>query len=137
MFQNVTTEIIALIAACKFLVLSSWRASFRVEGSLANVGPGDPNSNWAWFEKQKKAHVRLRIRFSSGHPDNVDGLRDDYATFVQASWKKLGPSTSQWNLTILLSIFFPAAQPCFHFHLTHHLENLLHRLPIFISNSLL
>jgi beta-glucosidase/6-phospho-beta-glucosidase/beta-galactosidase len=54
---------------------------------------GDPNSNWAWFEKQKAAFVNLKVNFSSGNlpefEENID-LSDGHK--LEANWRRLGPS---------------------------------------------
>ena len=39
---------------------------------------GDPNTNWAWFEQQKKAKANLRFRLSLGSPDDKDGLDENH-----------------------------------------------------------
>lgn len=39
---------------------------------------GDPNTNWAWFEQQKKAKANFRFRISGGAADDNDGLAQNF-----------------------------------------------------------
>lgn len=52
---------------------------------------GDPNSNWAWYEKQKMVAADLKLSLSTGdtsglNPSNHTG------TTVHSSWKNVGKS---------------------------------------------
>lgn len=44
---------------------------------------GDPNTNWAWFENQKKVETNLRLRFSLGSADDMDGLNENHGAFSE------------------------------------------------------
>lgn len=47
---------------------------------------GDPNSNWAWFENQKKVAANVRLRFSLGSADDTDGLEESSSGFTESRW---------------------------------------------------
>lgn len=57
------------------------------------VCTGDPNSNWAWFEKQKAAFINLNLRASAGDLPNFDDTEDvaDNGR-IETNFRKLGPS---------------------------------------------
>ena len=50
---------------------------------IASRTAGDPNSNWAWFENQKKVSANVRVRFGLGAVDDLDGLNEDHDGFVE------------------------------------------------------
>ena len=51
---------------------------------------GDPNTNWAWFEQQKKAKANLRFRLSLGSPDDKDGLDENHGGALSFAFLPLG-----------------------------------------------
>lgn len=54
---------------------------------------GDPNSNWAWFEKQKAAYLNLSFKASAGDLpefDDTEDAADDGR--LEINFRKLGPS---------------------------------------------
>lgn len=55
-------------------------------GMAINVyqNSGDPNTNWSWFEQQKKAKANLRFRLSLGSPDDKDGLDEHHGGALSA-----------------------------------------------------
>jgi len=58
-----------------------------------NVCAGDPNSNWAWFEKQKAAFVNLKVNFSAGDLPEFEENNDlSSGHKLEVNWRKLGPS---------------------------------------------
>lgn len=51
---------------------------------LCTTSPaGDPNTNWAWFENQKKIEANLRLRFSFGAADDLDGLNEHHGAYSE------------------------------------------------------
>ena len=50
---------------------------------------GDPNSNWAWFEKQKSASVDFKLRFSTGDTSKIDHM-DHNGVTASATWRNAG-----------------------------------------------
>jgi beta-glucosidase/6-phospho-beta-glucosidase/beta-galactosidase len=72
-----------------------WPPKFLV-GVAVSVyqNSGDPNSNWAWFEKQKPVSVDLRLRLSTDDLTQPD-VFDDYNESVQTIWRNAGPSIIQ------------------------------------------
>lgn len=57
------------------------------------LGTGDPNSNWAWFEKQKAAYVNVSLRATSGDLplfDDAEEAADNGR--IEANFRRLGPS---------------------------------------------
>lgn len=54
---------------------------------------GDPNSNWAWFEKQKAAFVNIKLKFSAGDlPEFEDNNDTSEGPRIETSYRRLGPS---------------------------------------------
>ncbi len=49
----------------------------------ACLNAGDPNSNWAWFENQKKVAADVRLRFALGSADDTDGLNESSDGFAE------------------------------------------------------
>ena len=46
---------------------------------------GDPynETNWGWFEDQKKVKTGIRLRFGLGGTDDLDGLEENHDPFVE------------------------------------------------------
>ncbi|KAL3135656.1 hypothetical protein ABBQ38_006135 [Trebouxia sp. C0009 RCD-2024] len=57
---------------------------------------GDPNSNWAWYEKQKSVAADLQLSFSSGDTSGLDASQHN-GTTVHTSWKNMGKSVIMNN----------------------------------------
>lgn len=54
---------------------------------------GDPNSNWAWFEKQKAAWVNINLRASAGDLPYFDDAEEAAGNGrIETNFRKLGPS---------------------------------------------
>ncbi|DBB01829.1 hypothetical protein WJX77_006999 [Trebouxia sp. C0004] len=66
---------------------------------------GDPNSNWAWYEKQKTVAVDLKLSLSSGDTSGLDPANHD-GTMVHSSWNRLGKSVVMNNERIGVSSDF-------------------------------
>ena len=66
-----------------------------------SAGPGDPNSNWAWFEKQKAAHINIDFRLTTG---DMRGIRAcpgyNIEPTIGCHMEKLGPSVIQEGFQI-------------------------------------
>ncbi len=69
------------------------------------VCTGDPNSNWAWYEKQKMVAVDLKLSLSSGDTSGLDPANHD-GTMVHSSWNRLGKSVVMNNERIGVSSDF-------------------------------
>lgn len=57
---------------------------------------GDPNSNWAWYEKQKSIAADLQLSLSSGDASGLD-VSAHNGTTVHTSWKNMGKSVIMNN----------------------------------------
>ena len=46
---------------------------------------GDPynETNWGWFEDQKKVKTGIRLRLGIGGTDDLDGLEENHDPFVE------------------------------------------------------
>ena len=53
---------------------------------------GDPfnETNWGWFEDQKKVRTGIRLRLGLGGTDDADGLEENHDEFVEVSCCYLG-----------------------------------------------
>ena len=57
---------------------------------------GDPNSNWAWFEKQKSAYANINLRFTAGDLHDTWGAPGTLdSTLVGTRFREMGPSVIQ------------------------------------------
>jgi len=52
-----------------------------------NAAAGDPfnETNWGWFEDQKKVRTGIRLRLGLGDTDDADGLEENHDEFVEVS----------------------------------------------------
>ncbi len=66
---------------------------------------GDPNSNWAWYEKQKMIAFDLKLSLSSGDTSGLDPSNND-GTTVHSSWNRMGKSVVMNNERIGVSSDF-------------------------------
>ena len=57
---------------------------------------GDPNSNWAWYEKQKQIAVDLKFSASTGDTSSLEPAAQSGLT-LHSSWNKLGKSVIMKN----------------------------------------
>ena len=82
----------------QYILLSSFLVEHRPDPT---ADPGDPNSNWAWFEKQKAAHINIDFRLTTG---DMRGIRacPGYNTepTIGCHLEKLGPSVIQEGFQI-------------------------------------
>lgn len=67
---------------------------------------GDPNSNWAWFEQQKKVKANFRFQLSSGAADDNDGLAQNFSSVMESTKMGAGPSVIEKGYKIGISSDF-------------------------------
>lgn len=67
---------------------------------------GDPNTNWAWFEEQKKAKANFRFRLSSGAADDNEGLAQNHSSVMDGAYMGAGPSVIEKGYKIGISSDF-------------------------------
>ena len=61
-----------------------------------HTAAGDPNSNWAWYEKQKMVAADVKLGFSTADTSSIDAATQKGAA-VHTSWDKLGKSVIMNN----------------------------------------
>ena len=79
----------ALVAHCCCLHNCTSSALKRGQCFRFPTFVGDPNSNWAWFEKQKSASVDFKLRFSTGDTSKIDHM-DHNGVTASATWRNAG-----------------------------------------------
>ena len=58
-----------------------------------HVRAGDPNSNWAWFEKQKSAHINIDFRWTGGDLRGIHACPGfNREAIAGVHMEKMGPS---------------------------------------------
>jgi hypothetical protein len=59
-----------------------WPLTFSL---CTRCSSGDPynETNWGWFEDQKKVKTGIRLRFGLGGTDDLDGLEENHDPFVE------------------------------------------------------
>lgn len=67
---------------------------------------GDPNTNWAWFEEQKKVKANFRLRLSSGEVDNHDDLLESHDSVFGLTHMGAGPPVIEKGYKIGISSDF-------------------------------
>jgi len=67
---------------------------------------GGEDTNWSWFEKQKKVKGDFRFRIGLGCTDDRDGLSEDHGGFLESVLEGVGPSVIEKGYKIGISSDF-------------------------------
>jgi hypothetical protein len=71
------------LPACEGATNIHFNQVLRFSSNGSSSLAGDENTNWAWYEKQKKIETNMRLRFSLGAVDDLDGLNENHDAFTE------------------------------------------------------